>query len=105
MIVELDDEDSGNNEGSGNDEDSGNADSEDSGDESDIELVDGMIKTATSATQKELPKVAAQNLKKRKLQVIEKESSDEETGESICCGIRFVCWILKLIGRNLRHDI
>ena len=63
-----------------------------------IELVDGRIKTATLVTEKELPKVAAQNLKKRKLQVIEEESSDEETGESICCGIRFVCWILKLIG-------
>jgi hypothetical protein len=104
--------DEGDDEGSGDDENSGDDEEEDSSDGSDIELVSGKVKPkvkpVASAVRKGHPNVAAshgaQKNLKRKLQVIEEESSDDETGESVCC-IRILCWILKLIDRSLRHDI
>ena len=92
----------------GDDERSGDNEEEDSSDGSNIELVGGKVKPVASAVRKGHPNVAAshgaQKNLKRKLQVIEEESSDDETGESVCC-IRILCWILKLIDRSLRHDI
>jgi hypothetical protein len=87
----------GSDKGSGDDQDSspsGDSDNEDSGDgsDSDIELIEGKVKPVALATRKGLPKVAASDgaQRKRKLQVIEEESSDDESGESIYC-IRFLC--------------
>lgn len=94
------DEGSDNLKGSGDDEDSGDSDDKGSGDsddkdsgdgsDSEIELIDGEIKL-TSATQK--GKVAASHGAQRKqklpMQVIDEESSDDESGESVYC-IRFL---------------
>ena len=96
-LDEGDNEDSGDNENSGDDENSGDEE-EDSSDGSDIELVVGKVKHVASAGRKGHPNVAASHgvQKKRKLQDIEEESSDDEIGESVCC-IRFLCWILKFL--------